>query len=66
MHARKVSTTNFFLDFFKIAAVSKESPQRLRREEFRYTEKYKTNSLDWNRYKSLIVAAEYHLYNKIA
>ena len=51
MHARETHQTNFSLDIFKIAVVSKVSPQRLRREEFRYIEKHRTNSLGLNRYK---------------
>ena len=51
MHAREVHQTTFSLDIFNIAVVSKVSPQRLRREEFRYIEKYRTNSLGLNRYK---------------
>ena len=38
MHAREDHQTTFSLDIFKIAVVSKVSPQRLRREEFRYIE----------------------------
>ena len=45
MHAREVHQTTFSLDIFNIAVVSKVSPRRLRREEFRYIEKYSTNSL---------------------
>ena len=51
MHAREVHQATFSLDIFKIALVSKVSPQRLRREDFRYIEKYRTNSLGLNRYK---------------
>ena len=36
--AKGVHQTNFSFDIFKIAAVSKVSPQRLGREEFRHIE----------------------------
>ena len=38
MHTREVHQATFSLDIFKIAVVSKVSPQRLRRKEFRYIE----------------------------
>ena len=41
MHAKEVHQTQ----------VKKVSPQRLRREEFKYIDKYRTNSLGLNRYK---------------
>ena len=52
MHAREVHQTNFSLDIFKIAVVKKVSPQRLRREEYKFIDKYRTNSLGLNRYKA--------------
>ena len=52
MHAREVLQTNFSLDIFKIAVVKKVSPQRLRREEYKFIDKYRTNSLGLNRYKA--------------
>ena len=51
MHAREVHQTNFLLDIFKIAVVKEVSPQRLRREEYKFIDKYRTNSLGLNRYK---------------
>ena len=51
MHAKEVHQMNFSLDIFRISVVSKVSPQQLRREEFRFVEKYRTNSLGLNRYK---------------
>ena len=59
MHAREVHQATFSLDILKIVVVSKVSPQKLRRENFRYIEKCRTNSLGLNRYKVLIVASEY-------
>ena len=51
MHAREVHQVQFSLDIFSISVVSKVSPQQLRREEFKYIDKYRTNSLGLNRYK---------------
>ena len=51
MQAREVHQTNFSLDVSKNAVVSKVSPQRLRREEFRYIEKYRANYLGLKRCK---------------
>ncbi len=52
MHARDVHQTNFSLDNFSVAVVKKVSPQRLRREEYKFIDKFRTNSLGLNRYKS--------------
>ena len=52
MHAREVHGTHFSLDIFNVAVVKKVSPQILRREEFRYIDKYKTAGSGLNRYKS--------------
>ena len=51
MHAREVHQTQFSLDIFTVAVVKKVSPQRLRREEYKFIDKYRTNSLGLNRYK---------------
>ena len=51
MHAREVHQVDFSLDIFSISVVSKVSPQQLRREEYKYIDKYRTNSLGLNRYK---------------
>ena len=51
MHAREVHQVHFSLEIFSISVVSKVSPQQLRREEFKYIDKYRTNSLGLNRYK---------------
>ena len=52
MHAREVHQTHFSLDIFSVAVVKKVSPQQLRREEFKYIDKYRTNSMGLNRYKA--------------
>ena len=52
MHARDVHQMNFSLDIFNIAVIKKVSPQRIRREEFKFIDKYRTASLGLNRYKS--------------
>ena len=51
MHAKDKHKDNFSLKNFSVAVVKQVSPQNLRREEFRYIEKYKTISLGLNRYK---------------
>ena len=51
MHAMDVHHTNFSLDIFSIAVVKKVSPQRLRREEFKHIDKFKSISFGLNRYK---------------
>ena len=51
MHARDVHQTQFSLDIFTISVVKKVSPQQLRREEFKFIEKYRTLTLGLNRYK---------------
>ena len=52
MHARDVHQMTFSLTIFSISIVKKVSPQQLRREEFKFIDKYKTSSLGLNRYKS--------------
>ena len=52
MHAYEVHRDNFELDSFNIAVVKKVSPQQIRREEFRFIDKYQTNTFGINRYKS--------------
>ncbi len=51
MHAKEVHGDEFSLDNFVISVVKKVSPQRLRREEFKFIEKYRTIPLGLNRYK---------------
>jgi hypothetical protein len=51
MHAKDVHQMRFSLDIFSISVIKKVSPQRLRREEFKYIDKYRTNSLGLNRYR---------------
>ena len=52
MHAKDVHQNNFSLNIFKVSVVKKISPQRIRREEFKFIDKYRTASLGLNRYKS--------------
>ena len=52
MHARDAHRMNFSLDIFTISVVKKVSPQQIRREEYKFIDKYKTNSFGLNRYKS--------------
>ena len=52
MHARDAHSTNFNLENFQISVVKKTSPQNIRREEFRFIEKYRTIQLGLNRYKA--------------
>ena len=52
MHAREAHSTNFDLKNFQISVVKKISPQNIRREEFRFIEKYRTKQLGLNRYKA--------------
>ena len=52
MHAKDMHQTSFSLDNFSVAVIKKVSPQRLRREEFKFIDKFRTNSLGLNRYKS--------------
>ena len=51
MHAREVHQMQFSLDIFTVAVVKKVSPQRLRREEYKFVEKFRTNAMGLNRYK---------------
>ena len=51
MHAKEVHGQQFSMNNFSVAVIKKVSPQNLRREEFRYIEKYKTKQLGLNRYK---------------
>ena len=51
MHAKEAHQSQFSLDNITVSVVKKVSPQRLRREEYKFIEKYRTNSLGLNRYK---------------
>ena len=51
MHAKDIHNSDFSLKNFSISIVRKISPQRIRREEFRFIEKYRTIQLGLNRYK---------------
>ena len=52
MHAKEAHQMNFSLDSFSISVVKKVSPQQIRREEFKFIDKYRTNTYGLNRYKS--------------
>ena len=52
MHARSVHGENFSLNNFKISLIKQCSPQRIRREEFKYIDKFKTRTCGINRYKN--------------
>ena len=52
MHARESHQLNFSLENFEVSVVKKISPQNIRREEFRFIEKYRTIQLGLNRYKA--------------
>ena len=52
MHARESHLSNFSLENFEVSIVKKVSPQTIRREEFRFIEKYRTIQLGLNRYKA--------------
>ena len=51
MHAWEAHRTSFSLDIFSVSIVKKVSPQQLRREEFKFIEKYRTLTHGLNRYK---------------
>ena len=52
LHARNAHGENFHLKNFEISLIKKCSPQRIRREEFKYIDKFKTQIFRINRYKS--------------
>ena len=52
MHARCTHGENFDLKNFRITLVKKCSPQNIRREEFKYIDKYRTRVKGINRYKN--------------
>ena len=54
MHARDKHTNDISLENFEIAIVKQIPPRNIRREEFRFIDKYRTQGLGMNRYKSLI------------
>lgn len=51
MHAKDMHQNQFSLNNFSVSVVKKVSPQQLRREEFRFIDKYRTISLGLNRYR---------------
>ena len=52
LHASIVHGINVDLNNFKVSLIKKCSPKRIRREEFRYIDKYKTKTFGINRYKN--------------
>ena len=52
MHARSIHGENFNLNNFRISLIKQCSPQRIRREEFKYIDKFKTRTCGINRYKN--------------
>ena len=52
MHARNAHGENFDLNNFKISLIKKCSPQRIRREEFKYIDKFRTRTFGINRYRN--------------
>ena len=52
MHARSVHGELFNLNNFRISLIKKCSPQKIRREEFKYIDKFKTRTFGINRYKN--------------
>ena len=52
MHAKSFHNNNFSLKNFKISLVRQCTPQTIRREEFKYIDKYKTKVRGINRYKN--------------
>ncbi len=52
MHAKSCHGNNFSLNNFKISLVRQCTPQTIRREEFKYIDKYKTRVRGINRYKN--------------
>ena len=52
MHSRTVHGENFELKNFRITLVKKCAPQKIRREEFKYIDKYRTRIKGINRYKN--------------
>ena len=52
MHARSIHGELFNLNNFKISLIKKWSPQKIRREEFKYIDRFKTRTFGINRYKN--------------
>ena len=51
MHAKDMHQNLFSLNNFSVALAKKVSPQHLRRDEFRFIDKYRTIPFGMNRYK---------------
>ena len=54
MHTKDKHPDSMNLNKFKISVVKKVSPRNIKREEFRYIEKYRTKCFGLNRYKTLV------------
>ena len=52
MHAKECHQNNLSLNNFSVAVVRKVSPQQLRRQEFKFIDKFMAASKGLNRYKS--------------
>ena len=52
MHSHRTHQENFSLSDFSITLVKKCSPQTIRREEFKFIDKYRTRTRGINRYKN--------------
>ena len=52
MHTKDAHPNNFSLNIFNVSVIKKMSPQVIRREEFKFIDKYGTASMGINRYKS--------------
>ena len=49
MHAKVSHPNDLSLNIFNVSVIKKVSPQRIRREEFKFIDKYRTASLGLNR-----------------
>ena len=52
MHSKSAHAEEFDLKHFRISLLRKVSPQRIRREEFKLIDKYRTRTVGINRYKN--------------
>ena len=51
MHAKEMHLSNISLEHFRIGLVKQVPSRNIKREEFRYIDKFRTNTLGLNRYK---------------
>ena len=52
MHGKDSHQENCSLDIFNISVIKKVSPQRIRKEDFKFIDKYRTALLGLSRYES--------------